>query len=297
MSAVAAKGPPVLERVPPTGLVLTGIGSVQLGAALATTMFDDLGAAGACALRLAFAAIALGAIARPRLRGRPRGALLLAIAFGLVLGAMNLAFYEALDRLPLGVAVTIEFAGPLAIAVATSRRRLDLLWAALAAIGIVLLSGLGRSGAGSVHTAGLLLALAAAACWGLYILIAQRVGRVFPRLDGLAIAMVVAALVPLAPGIAQGGGALLRPGALALGAAVALLSSVIPYSLEIEALRRLPANVFGILMSLEPAVAALMGLVVLGQSLSGRQLVAMGLVVAASAGVSRAAPVAAAPEA
>jgi inner membrane transporter RhtA len=295
VSTVAAKGPPVLDRVPPIGLVLTGIGSVQFGAALATTMFDDLGPAGASALRLIFAAVVLAAVARPSLRGRPPGALKLAAAFGLALGAMNLTFYEALDRLPLGVAVTIEFAGPLGVAVATSHRRLDLVWAALAAAGIVLLSGVATGGGGAIDPLGLAFVLAAAACWAAYILMAQRVGRVFPGMGGLAIAMVVAALVPLGPGIAEGGGALLDPGLLALGAAVAMLSSAVPYSLEIEALRRLPAHVFGIFMSLEPAVAALAGLVVLGQSLSARELVAVALVVAASLGVSRTAP--ASPEA
>ncbi|HEU4975303.1 MAG TPA: EamA family transporter [Baekduia sp.] len=290
MSAVASKEPPVLDRVPPIGLVLTGIGSVQFGAALAATMFDDLGPAGASTLRLIFAALVLVAVARPSLRGRAPGALRLAAAFGIALGTMNLAFYEALDRLPLGVAVTVEFAGPLGVAVATSHRRLDLLWAALAAAGIVLLSGIGATGVHAIDGLGLALALVAGACWAAYILIAQRVGRAFPRMDGLAIAMVLAALVPLGPGIAEAGSALLHPGLLALGAGVALLSSVIPYSLEIEALRRLPAHVFGIFMSLEPAVAALAGLVVLGQSLSARQLGAMALVVAASAGVSRTAP-------
>lgn len=289
VSTVAAKGPPVLDRVPPIALVLAGIGSVQFGAALATTMFDELGPAGASALRLVFAAVALAAVARPSLRHRPRGALKLALGFGLALGVMNLTFYEALDRLPLGIAVTIEFAGPLGVAVALSRSRLDLVWAALAAAGILLLSGLGTGGA-AIDGLGVAFALAAAACWAAYILLAQRVGQAFPGMDGLAIAMVIAALVPLGPGIAEAGGALVHPELLALGAGVALLSSVIPYALEIEALRRLPANVFGILMSLEPAVAALAGLILLGQDLAARELVAMALVIAASAGVSRTAP-------
>lgn len=286
MSTVAAKGPPVLDRVPPIGLVLTGIGSVQFGAALAATMFDELGPAGASALRLLFAAVVLVAIARPSLRGRAPGALKLALAFGLALGLMNLSFYEALDRLPLGVAVTIEFAGPLGVAVALSRSRLDLVWAGLAAAGILLLSGVGTGGA-AIDGVGVAFALGAAACWAAYILLAQRVGQAFPGMDGLAIAMVIAAVVPLGPGIAQAGDALLDPRLLAMGAGVALLSSVIPYALEIEALRRLAANVFGILMSLEPAVAALAGLVLLGQDLAGRELVAMALVITASVGVSR----------
>jgi inner membrane transporter RhtA len=261
--------------------------SIQFGAALAATLFDDLGAAGVSVLRLGFAAIILMAVVRPRIRHRSARVVRLVVLFGLTLGGMNLFFYEALDRVPLGVAVTIEFAGPLGVAVATSRRRLDLVWAALAAIGIVLLAN--PFGAG-IDPVGLILISAAALCWAAYILIAQRATTDFQGSEGLALAMVVAALVPLVPGIAQAGATLLQPQWLALGACVALASSVIPYSLETEALRRLPANVFGVLMSLEPAVAALAGFLVLGQSLGAREIVAIGFVVAASAGVSRAVP-------
>lgn len=282
-----AQGLPGLDRVPPIAVVLGGITSIQFGAALAATLFDDLGPAGVSVLRLGFAAIILMALFRPRIRTHPPRVLGLVVAFGLVLGAMNLAFYEALDRIPLGVAVTIEFAGPLAVAVFTSRRRLDLVWAALAAIGIVLLSN--PFGAG-IDTLGLLLALAAAVCWGVYILIAQRATAHFEGSEGLALAMVAGVLVPLVPGLAEAGATLLHPQWLALGAGVALLSSVIPYSLETEALRRLPANVFGVLMSIEPAVAAVAGFIVLGQSLSARDVVAIGFVVAASVGVSRMVP-------
>jgi inner membrane transporter RhtA len=284
------QGLPGLDRVPPIGLVLCGVTSIQFGAALAATLFDDLGPGGTSLLRLGFAAIILMALVRPRIRTHPSRTppvLRLVVLFGLTLGGMNLFFYEALDRVPLGVAVTIEFAGPLGVAVATSRRRLDLVWAALAAIGIVLLAN--PFGA-AIDTVGLLLISAAALCWAAYILIAQRATTVFQGSEGLALAMVVAALVPLVPGIAQAGTTLLEPQWLALGAVVALASSVIPYSLETEALRRLPANVFGVLMSLEPAVAALAGFLILGQSLGAREIVAIGLVVAASAGASRAVP-------
>jgi inner membrane transporter RhtA len=287
VSTATAQGLPGLGRVPPIGLVLSGVTSIQFGAALAATVFDDLGPAGISALRLGFAAIMLMAIFRPRVRGRGLPALRLAAVFGLTLGAMNLTFYEALDRIPLGIAVTIEFAGPLGVAVATSRRRLDLVWAGLAAAGIVLLSGVGGTGSGGLDPVGLALILTAAACWAAYILLAQRASRLYDGSEGLALAMVVAALVPLGPGIAAGGADLLRPEMLAIGAGVALMSSVIPYSLETEALRRLPANVFGVLMSLEPAVAALAGFIVLGQSLGALDLVAMALVVTASIGVSR----------
>jgi inner membrane transporter RhtA len=293
--AAPTQGLPGLDRVPPIGLVLGGVTSIQFGAALAATLFDDLGPAGTSVLRLGFAAIILMVLVRPRIRTRPArsaASLWLVLAFGLTLGAMNLTFYEALDRIPLGVAVTIEFAGPLGVAVATSRRRLDLVWAALAAIGILLLSN--PFGAG-LDTIGLILALAAAAFWATYILIAQRATTHFQGSEGVALAMVPAALVPLIPGVAEAGTTLLEPHWLLLGAGVALMSSVIPYSLETEALRRLPASVFGVLMSIEPAVAAIAGLVVLGQSLSARDVVAIGFVVAASVGVSR--TVAPAPEA
>jgi inner membrane transporter RhtA len=289
-TTATAQGLPGLDRVPPIALVLSGVTSIQFGAALAATMFDDLGAAGVSVLRLGFAAVVLMALFRPHVRGRDPRALRLVAVFGLALGAMNLFFYEALERIPLGVAVTIEFAGPLGVAVFTSRRRLDLAWAAIAAVGIVLLSD---PFGGGLDTLGLIFILAAAACWAAYILIAQRASRMYDGSEGLALAMVVAALVPLVPGVAEGGSALLRPELLALGLGVALLSSVVPYSLETEALRRLPANVFGVLMSLEPAVAALAGFLVLGQSLGALDLVAMALVVTASIGVSRTAAAAA----
>ena len=267
-------------------MVLAAATSIQFGAALAARMFDNVGPAGASLLRLGFAAVALLAIWRPRLSRHDPRHLRLALLFGLALGAMNLCFYEALDRLPLGPAVTIEFAGPVAVAVAFSRRRLDLLWVALAVGGILLLSD--PFGAGGLNGLGLVYVLGAAACWAAYIVLGQRASRVFSGGTGLSLAATVAALVPLGPGIAQGGGTLLHPHFLALGAAVALLSSVIPYTLEMESLRRIPAHIFGVLMSLEPAVATLAGFIVLGQHLAARDLVAIALVIAASVGVTRA---------
>jgi inner membrane transporter RhtA len=287
-SPEVAEGLPGTDRVPAFALVLTGVGSVQVGAALARTMFDDLGASGTSLVRVLFAALALMVLWRPDPRRYNAAELRLVAAFGLVLGLMNLTFYLGLARLDLGVAVTIEFLGPLAVAVVGSRRRLDLVWAALAGVGIVLLANPG--GANSVDPLGLFFILCAAACWAAYILLAKRAGRIFAGSHGVAMAMVVAALVPLAPGIVDGGSALLRPELLALGLGVGLLSSAIPYSLETEALRRMPANVFGVLMSMEPAVAALAGFLVLGQDLGPREIVAMAFVVAASAGVSIVAP-------
>lgn len=274
------------DRVPPVALVLTGIGSVQFGAALATTLFDELGPSGTTLLRLFFAAVILVVLWRPSPRAYSTAELRLAGLFGLVLGFMNLSFYLALDRLPLGVAVTIEFVGPLGVAVATSRQRTDLAWAALAAGGIVLLAD---PGGGSIDPVGLALILFAGGCWAAYILLSQRAGPSFEGGRGLAMAMVVAALVPLVPGVIGGGSDLLHPEFLLIALGVGILSSVIPYSLEFEALRRMPTNVFGVLMSLEPGVAALAGFLVLGQALGARELVAIALVVAASVGVTRAA--------
>jgi inner membrane transporter RhtA len=267
--------------------VLVGITSPQFGAALGRTIFDDIGPAGTVLLRVFFAAVILMAIWRPRPRAHSLRDLRLVAAFGLVLGVMNLCIYESMARIPLGIAVTIEFAGPLGIAVALSRRRLDLACAALAALGIVLLAD---PGGGAVDALGVAFALAAAACWATYILIAQAAGRVFSGGHGVAMAMTVAVLVPLGPGIAEAGSDLLKPQWLAIGCAVALLSSVLPYTFDTEALRRLPAHVFGVLMSLEPGIAALAGFAVLGQELRARDLVAIALVVIASVGVTRAAP-------
>ena len=264
-------------------LVVAGVASAQFGAGFAVTLFDELGSSGAVFLRLGFAALVLVAIWRPRVGGHPTADLGIAVAFGAALGTMNWAIYSAMDRIPLGIAVTIEITGPLAVAVFASRRAVDLLWVALAAAGVLLLAD---PGGGSVETAGVLFALLAAAMWAAYILLAVRVGRVFPGGSGLAIAMVVGAILIAPMGIAQGGSELLRPELLAAGAAVALASSVIPYSLDLEALRLLPARVFGVLMSLEPAVAALAGLVVLGQELGAREWGAIALVVVASAGAT-----------
>ena len=271
-----------MRPVPPDLLVLGGIGSVQFGAAIANELFDEAGPGGVVFLRLLLSAAILLAIARPSVRGRTRADLAAALLFGLVLGGMNWSFYEALHRLPLGVAVTIEFTGPLTVAVLGSRRLLDGIWVVFAGAGVVLLAL--RGGHHGVHTTGVLLALVAATCWALYILLSQRVGRTFAQLDGLAIALGIGTLVVVPAGIIQGGDALLRPHVIAGALGVALLSSLIPYSLDLMALRRLTAYRFGLLMSLEPAVAALAGVVVLGQSLTAVLGIALVLVTAASVG-------------
>jgi inner membrane transporter RhtA len=235
-------------------------------------------------LRIVFAAVFLLLLWRPTLRGHDRGDLWLAGAFGLTLAAMNVSFYESIDHIPLGAAVTLEFIGPLGVAIAGSRRALDVLWVVLAAGGILLLTAPGGS---DLNATGVILALVAGVCWAIYILLSVRAGRAFPGGHGLALAMAVAAVLVLPVGILDGGDGLLNPGVVASGAAVAVLSSLVPYSLEMEALRRLPAHVFGVLMSLEPAAATLAGFLILGEDLAARELVAIGLVVAASAGAAR----------
>jgi inner membrane transporter RhtA len=281
MARMAATG----GRPLAVGLVITATGSVQFGAAYATTLFDRLGPGGAAFLRLTIAAAVLWALWRPRVGGHPRADLRIAALFGMSLGFMNWSFYEALHRIPLAVAVTLEFLGPLSVAVVGSRRPLDGLWAALAAAGVL---GLVRpwEADGGLDSLGVALALFAGLMWAAYILLASRTGRLFPGGGGLAIAMVVGSLVTLPAGVVQGGGDLLVPHLLAAAAVVAFASSIVPYSLELEALRRLPESVFGVLMSLDPAVAALAGWIVLEQALGTGDVLSIGLVVVATAGAA-----------
>jgi inner membrane transporter RhtA len=285
MASVETSAPAqgLLTRTPSPALVLGGIASVQFGSAIATTLFARVGPGGAVVLRLITASVVLMMIWRPGVRSRSRRELLLATLFGFVLAGMNLAFYEAIQRIPLGIAVTIEFAGPLAVAIAGSRRRLDLLWVALAAGGIVALM---RGDSHGLDPLGVVLALTAGCLWGAYIVVNARVGRTFAGGTGLAIAMCVASVMALPAGIAEAGTRLVQPHALLVGAAVGMLSSAIPYTLEMEALRRIATNVFGVLMSLEPAMAAFAGFVVIGQGLSVREVIGIALVVVASVGAS-----------
>ncbi|HVW44401.1 MAG TPA: EamA family transporter [Amycolatopsis sp.] len=282
--AIAVAGR-ALGAIPPPLQVLVGIVSVQVGASLAKQLFAVAGAAGTVTLRLFFAALVLLLVWRPALR-LGRRAWPVVIAYGVVLGLMNLTFYQALARIPQGLVVTIEFLGPLTVALAGSRKLLDGVWALLAAGGVVLLA----ETRGDMSIIGLLFALAAAVCWGSYILLSAALGDRTSEGNGLALGMAVAAMIAMPAGIVETGAGLLSPWILLVGLAVALLSSVIPYSLELEALRRIPPRVFGILMSLEPAVAALAGLVVLGERLHMLQWVALCCVVAASIGATRSAP-------
>ena len=288
-------------------LVLTGVVSVQVGAGVAARLFALIPPAAVTGLRLwTAAAVMIVAGARPlrdNLAGLARrrawrDAAVVA-GFGLTLAVMNFSIYQAFARIPLGIAVTIEFLGPLAVAVASSRRLIDLLWVALAGVGVALLTGTGAptSGGHRVGLVGLGFALLAAAAWAAYIVLSRATGRRFPGTSGLTIAMLVAAVVIIPAGVTAGGMALLRPGILASGLAIGLLSSVIPYSLELEALRRVPARVFGIWMSLEPAVAALVGLIMLGETLAVTEWAAIACVMIACAGAARGSVRSQAPEA
>ena len=283
--------------MPPSVLVLTGVVSVQVGAGLAARLFTQIPPAAVTALRL-WTAAALMAVAGARplrqslaglvSRRSWRDAAVVA-AFGLTLAVMNYSIYQAFARIPLGIAVTIEFLGPLAVAVVTSRRLIDLLWITLAGAGVALLTGAGSLAGGGHGTdlVGLAFALLAGAAWAAYIILSRATGRRFPGASGLTIAMLVAAVVIVPVGVTAGRGALLRPGILATGLAIGLLSSIIPYTLELEALRRVPARVFGIWMSLEPAVAALVGLVMLGEALAVSEWAAIVCVMIACAGAAR----------
>jgi inner membrane transporter RhtA len=274
-------------RLSPVSLVLIGILSVQFGAAISKGLFDEIPPVGMVLLRLVTSSLILLALARPRLDGRTAADWRPVLALGLALGAMNWAFYESFARIPLGVAVTIEFVGPLALAAVGSGRPRDLMWVGLAALGIALFG----AGPTKIDALGFGLALLAGACWALYIVSTAATGRRWAGVDGLAVASTVAALAIAPFAVAAAGARLLEPRLLVLGALVGLLSSVIPYSLEMVALRTLPARVFGILMSLEPAVAALVAAVLLREWLTPLQLVAMACVTAASVGATRTTPV------
>ena len=278
-----AGAPSHRPRVPAPVLVLLSIASVQFGSAIARTLFDDLGAAGVTLLRLAIAAVILAVVFRPRLRAWSAAAWRAAALLGLVMAGMNLSFYLSLRTVPLGTAVTVEFLGPLLLALVQTRRLLDLLWAVLAAAGVILL---GLDSGGAAPLGGLALALIAGLCWAGYIVLSARLGSLVPGTGGLAVSLAVGAVAVLPFGGPGAAAVFDRPILLVGGTAVALLSSVLAYGLEINALRHLPTRVFGVLMSLEPAAAAAAGLLVLHQRLGFREIVALTLVSLASLGVT-----------
>lgn len=284
MSLADSPFAPARQRLGPVGLVLGGAFSLQFGAALAAGLFPRAGALGVVALRLAFAAVALLVLCRPAIRGHGPGDWLHIVAFGGTLAGLNTLFYQAIERIPLGATVTLEVLGPLTLSVVASRRAASLLWAALALAGVFLL---GHGGFERLEAAGVTFALAAGALWACYIVLSSRVGARFPGADGLALALAFGAALSLPVGIVSAGVALLDPVTLGLGLAVAVLSSVLPYTLELLALRRLPAATFAVLMSLGPAIAAFAGFAVLGQDLSLLEGTGIALVVLASAGAVR----------
>jgi inner membrane transporter RhtA len=270
------------------GLVIVGLLCQDVGASFAVLLFPVAGPLGMVALRLGFSAVILLLVARPSLRGHGRTDWLTVVTFGVVLAAMNSLFYEAIGRIPLGAAVTIEFLGPLVLSVVVSRRASSWIWALLAVIGVVLL---GRGTLHDLDPIGVAFALGAGVMWAAYILMSSRTGRRFARLDGLAIAMTVGAILVIPLGVASAGAAMLQPHILLIGVAVAALSSAVPYALELMALRRIHAATLSILMSLSPAIAAGAGFILLGQGLTAVGVIAVALVIAASIGAVRSASV------
>ena len=268
-----------MNRIP---LVGASIVSVQLGAAIASSLFHTVGAPGTVLLRQGLAAAVMITIARPKVRGRSASDWRVVCVFGLVLAAMNVCFYEAVERLPLGIAVTIELFGPLGLAASLSRRRREFAYVLLAAVGVVMLGGVTQR----LDRVGVAFDLVAAAGWASYILLSRRTGRSFDGFDGLALAMVVATVAVAPLGVVTGGRKLLEPHALLIGVAVAMLSAAIPFRLEIHALRAVGPRTFGVIMSTSPAVAAVMGWLVLNEQLGWLQAAAIGCVVAASAGTA-----------
>jgi inner membrane transporter RhtA len=271
------------NRIPAVWLVLVGIVSVQVGAAIAKNLFHLVPPTAMVWLRLITSAVILLLVARPRWVGYSGRDWLIVLGFGVSLLTMNWAIYQSFARIPLGIAVTIEFLGPLTLAVIGSRRLVDLIWVALAGAGVALL-GLSRA---TLTFAGVGFALLAAVAWASYILLSAQTGRRWPGISGIAIASLVGAVVLAPPAILEAGSVMLDPTVLALGVAVGLLSSVIPYSFELIALRRIPPRVFSILMSLEPAAAALAAMILLGEFLSAVQWLAMACVIVASIGATR----------
>jgi inner membrane transporter RhtA len=269
--------------VPPPALLLVSIVSIQIGAAVAVNLFPVLGPVATTFLRITFAAVLLLVASRQAITWEARrhaGALLL---YGTLLGVMNLCFYGAISRIPLGIAVAIEFVGPLGLAVATSRRGRDFAWIGLAAAGVLLLT---PEIGGTLDPLGVALAAAAGLCWAGFIMLSRRLGRVLPGSSGLALGMAVAALVVLPVEVAVGGLGRLDPSVLLGALAVAILSTALPLSLEFEALKRLTARTYGILVTLEPAVAALVGAVLLGQAMGLQGLLAVACVTIAALGVT-----------
>jgi inner membrane transporter RhtA len=272
-------------RASGVALAVASMTTIQLGAALSMPLFDRIGPEGAVALRLVFAGLILWPFARPRLRGRTRADIGAVVALGACSGVLSLSFFEAIARIPLGVAVTIEFLGPLGVALAGSRHARDVAWVVLAGAGVALLT-LGDGAGEPLDMTGVAFAAFAAACWAGYILLTKHVGARWEGLDGLSVSFGVAAIVTLPPGIAVAGAELLEPEVLLAGLWLALLIPLLPFTFELISLRRLPTALFGVIMSLEPAIAALLGFAILDQALAPTGVVAIAMVSLASAGAT-----------
>lgn len=273
-----------IAAVPAPVLAVAAMVSVQLGAAVATTHFGLVGAVGAAALRLTIGAVVFALVVRPSVRAWDRAQWVGALGLGLALGGMNVCIYVAFARIPIGIAVTVEFLGPLALSLVYTRRWRDVVWAVLALAGVVLL-GAGASGGAALS--GFVFAVLAAVCWAAYIVLNRHVGARIPGVDGLSVSLVVAMLVALPFGARSAvRGVVAHPDLLLVFGAVAVLSSVLPYALEMQALRTLPPRVFGVLQSLGPGIAALAGFAIAGEALAARELVALACVTAASIGVT-----------
>jgi inner membrane transporter RhtA len=275
----------------PVWLVLAAIVSVQVGAAFAKSLFTLTAPTAVAWLRMAAAAAIFWVFARPRLRGRGWPEWRVVLGYGIALATMNWAIYQSFARIPIGLAVTIEFLGPLAVALVGSRRPRDLVWVALAAMGVAMLGVFPAT----ADWLGIGFALLAGAAWAAYIVLSGPTGVAWEGVTGVSVGSLVGAVIFLVPGLLAGGTSLWQPQVVGLAVAVGVLSSVIPYGLEMVARRSIPAGVFGILMSLEPAAAALAALVVLGEQLSWVELVAMACVTVASIGSTRALATAPAP--
>jgi inner membrane transporter RhtA len=278
------RGAVLAASLPSLGAMAVAMVSVQIGASFAKQLFPAVGAQGATALRVSLAALILTLLLRPWRRPIPPRAWIVLGGYGVSLGLMNLLFYSALQTIPLGIAVALEFTGPLGVAVLSSRRRIDFLWIGLAVLGLLALLPLSRQ-AHPLDPVGIGLALAAGLCWGLYIVFGQKAGSAHGS-QATAIGMIIAAIVVVPVGVAQTGAALFAPQVVEAAIGVAILSSVLPYSLEMFAMSRIPVRVFGVLMSVEPAIAALMGLLLLHETLNLRQCLAIVAIMAASLGTT-----------
>lgn len=269
-------------NLPPIPAVILSIISVQCGAAIAKGLFPELGAAATASLRIGLSAVILLIAFRPNLFKLNSKQWKYVILYGLSLGAMNMVFYLAIERIPIGLGVTLEFVGPLVLAIFSSKKAIDFLWVLLAATGIALIAPWTRNN--GLDLVGVLLALLAGGFWAAYIILGGRISKIMKGGDAVAVGMLFATLLILPFGIFNGGLSLLTPKLLGLGTALALLSSAIPFTLEIKALKQLPARTFSILMSLEPAMASLAAFVFLQEYLSIKECLAVAFVVIASAG-------------